>query len=117
MVVKWSSCAAEERISRIEVLIAVDRQRALLDKTGTDTVRTLAVFAPDRARPQSPGKKSRVVTGRTAPLHRDAIPIGEQHTTSNAPNRSMESVEARLSDLNERLNLFPGLPEFGIGQS
>ena len=51
VVVKRGRRAAQQRIACIEVLVAVDRQCAMLDQAGSDTVRTLAVFAPDCARP------------------------------------------------------------------
>jgi len=37
-----------------EVLVAVDRDRTLLGKAGTDPVRSLDIFAPECAGPEAP---------------------------------------------------------------
>src|SRR6516225_11778128 len=109
MVIERGSRAAQQRIACIEMLVTVDRQRTVLDEAGSDTVRTLVIFAPDCAGPQSPVHKRRIVTGRATPLDRNAVPICKQHTATNSSDRSMESVEARLSDQNERFNFLPRL--------
>jgi hypothetical protein len=115
MVKQWGGCATQSRISRIEMLVAMDRQRTLLDKARTDAVRALAVFAPDRAGPQSPVKKRRIVSRCAAPLDWDTFPICKQYTTTNSADHGMESVEGRLGDMDERLNFFTGPLELGIG--
>jgi hypothetical protein len=92
------------------MLTAMDRQRAMFDEAGTDAVCTLAAFAPDCTRPQSPLQKRRIVARRAAPLDGNAVPICEEHTATNPSNPSIEPVEAWLRDLNERLNFLPGLP-------
>lgn len=110
VIVKRGSCTAQPRIARIEMLIAMDRQRTMFDEAGTDAVCTFAVFAPDRARPQSPAQKRRIVARRASPLDGNAVPVRKQHTAASASNGGVQSVEARLGDLNERVNLLPGLP-------
>ena len=51
MIVNWSGGTTQLRIARIEMLVAVDRQRSLLNETRADAVRALAVLAPDCAGP------------------------------------------------------------------
>src|SRR6478609_9666489 len=59
MVVDRNGGAAEKGVAGEEMLIAVDRQRPLLDETGTDAVGVLMLLAPERAGSEVLGLKCR----------------------------------------------------------
>jgi hypothetical protein len=86
MIEDRSSCATQQRVARVKMLIAVDRHCTLLNEAGTNAVCAFAFLAPDSARPQPPGVERRIVARRAASLDRDTSPIGKQHATSNAPD-------------------------------
>jgi len=98
----------------MEMLVAVDRQRALFDQTGADTVGALALFVPDGASPQTPGMKRFVIHGRAAPFDRHAVTIGEEDTAPDAAHRKIEPVQTRLGSPDEWFDALSGLPQLSL---
>ena len=47
MIVDGRGDAAQGCVARVKMLVAMDRQHALLDKTGADAVGALALLVPD----------------------------------------------------------------------
>ena len=87
-------CSSISVLRREEMLVAVDRQRALLDDAGADTVGALMLLAPERAGPQAPGLKRRIVRrpcrgGRPARPHR---PRAARSSRSRRPPDSSRSI-------------------------
>src|SRR5205823_14524962 len=79
--------AAQKRVARVEMLVAMNSERALLGQTGSDAVGALAVLAPDRPGPQAPRLEGVVVGHSAAPIYRHAVKIGQQHTSADASDR------------------------------
>src|SRR5881409_2170444 len=100
----------------MEMLIAMDRQWTLLGKARADAVGAFTFLAPHRSGPQPPGTKSAIIAGRTAPLDRNAVPIGKQHATSDTADCEIQPIEARLGGRDERFDLLASMPQLVLGK-
>src|SRR6185436_7306743 len=69
--------ATQKRVARIEMLVTMDGERALLGQTGSDAVGALALLAPDRRGPQAPRLEGLVVGCGAAPVDRHAVAVGQ----------------------------------------
>ena len=107
--------AGEERIAGEEMLVAIDRHRALLVEAGSDAVGALEFLAPDGAGPEPPPFESRVVARRPAPLDDDAIPVGEQDRAADAADRRDQPIEGRMGDAQQPMQPFARARYFRLG--
>jgi hypothetical protein len=97
-------------------LVAVDRERALLDQTGADAIRPFLRLAPDGPRPQPPGFKGCIVGRGTAPLHRHTVGAGQKNATAGSAQRLMEPVHDEPGGAQQRFGSLTRVLKFSVGQ-
>ena len=92
--------ATQIGIAAEEMLVADDGDGAVVGQRRADAVGADAGLGPDRAGPQAEIVKMLVVAGRSAPLQRDAVAIGEQQAEAGLADRQEQPVEftRRLGD-------------------
>ncbi len=109
--------AEQARVASEEVLIAIDRHRALVDDAGADAVGAFVLLAPDAANPKA-GAVEHVVVGRGAPaIHDDPARVIQDDRAADAAYREKEAIDAALRGEEQGSHPFARLRDLVLGQA
>ena len=99
------------RIAGMKMLVAIDCNRAMLGKGGTDSVGPLGSLGPVGTWPQAPATEGLVVRGSPPSLNGHAVCIAKQYTASGIPNGQEQPVQDRLGGGRHGLHGLTGLTQ------
>ena len=108
--------AAHHRVAVVEVLVAIDRDRALLGDARADAVRALHRFGPDTAFAEASRAEKRAVGVRHAVIDHHTFGIGEEHAATGQAEAGIEAVHHRRGGGEDPAEAIAALVEFGLLQ-
>src|SRR5262245_47794853 len=103
-------------MSRPEVLIAMNANRALFDDARANTVRALNVFGPHPSKPHSPVfelVRHRLIA---AMVESDALGVAQQDDVSQLPDNRVEAIDLLVGQQGNQVKGLETACQFTLGE-
>src|SRR5262245_32457132 len=103
-------------MSRPEVLVAMNADRALFDDAGANTVRALDVFWPHSSKPHSPVfelVRHRLIA---AMVESDSLGVAHQDDVSQLPHNRIEAIDLLMCQQGNHVKGLEMACKFALGE-